>query len=64
MQSCCFIKCDADWYGMSGLAGGTNNYRVLMDKFHLVSTAFLQLGQGYFLQSFAYPYLIICKSEV
>ncbi|GJN22963.1 hypothetical protein PR202_gb10573 [Eleusine coracana subsp. coracana] len=27
--------------------GGTNNYRVLMDKFHYVSTAFLELGQGY-----------------
>jgi hypothetical protein len=28
------------------LAGGTNHYRVLMDNFHHVSTAFLELGQG------------------
>ncbi|KAK3145756.1 hypothetical protein QOZ80_3BG0256940 [Eleusine coracana subsp. coracana] len=32
-----------DWH----YSCGTNNYRVLMDKFHYVSTAFLELGQGY-----------------
>jgi farnesyl-diphosphate farnesyltransferase len=32
---------------VGGLAGGTNNYKVLMDKFHHVSTAFLELGEGY-----------------
>lgn len=26
--------------------GGTNNYKVLMDEFHHVSTAFLELGKG------------------
>jgi len=31
---------------VAGLAGGTNNYKVLMDKFHHVSTAFLELGEG------------------
>lgn len=28
------------------LLGGTNNYKVLMDQFHHVSTAFLELGKG------------------
>ncbi|ONM10468.1 Squalene synthase 1 [Zea mays] len=32
-----------DWH----YSCGTNHYKVLMDKFHLVSTAFLELGQGY-----------------
>lgn len=27
-------------------AGGTKDYKVLMDKFHYVSTAFLELGKG------------------
>ncbi|GMN55766.1 hypothetical protein TIFTF001_024880 [Ficus carica] len=27
--------------------GGTNDYKVLMDQFHHVSTAFLELGKGY-----------------
>jgi hypothetical protein len=28
------------------LLGGTNHYKVLMDNFRLLSTAFLELGQG------------------
>ncbi|XP_068321393.1 squalene synthase 2 [Pyrus communis] len=34
---------DPDWH----FACGTNNYKVLMDEFHHVSTAFLELGKGY-----------------
>lgn len=29
--------------------GGTKEYKVLMDEFHHVSNAFLELGSGYFL---------------
>ncbi|CAD6343653.1 unnamed protein product [Miscanthus lutarioriparius] len=32
-----------DWH----FSCGTNHYKVLMDNFHHVSTAFLELGQGY-----------------
>ena len=32
----------------SSLAGGTKDYKVLMDEFHHVSVAFLELGKGYF----------------
>ncbi|CAM0877024.1 unnamed protein product [Alopecurus aequalis] len=34
---------DPDWRYLCG----TNDYKVLMDKFRYVSTAFLELGQGY-----------------
>ncbi|CAI9103727.1 OLC1v1002265C1 [Oldenlandia corymbosa var. corymbosa] len=34
---------DRDWH----FSCGTNNYKVLMDQFHLVSTAFLELGSSY-----------------
>ncbi|RXH88386.1 hypothetical protein DVH24_042457 [Malus domestica] len=34
---------DPEWH----FACGTNNYKVLMDEFHHVSTAFLELGNGY-----------------
>ncbi|XP_009378420.2 squalene synthase 2 [Pyrus x bretschneideri] len=34
---------DPEWH----FACGTNNYKVLMDEFHHVSTAFLELGKGY-----------------
>ncbi|XP_031271622.1 squalene synthase-like [Pistacia vera] len=34
---------DRDWH----FACGTKDYKVLMDQFHLVSTAFLELGKGY-----------------
>ncbi|RCV40370.1 hypothetical protein SETIT_9G047500v2 [Setaria italica] len=34
---------DPNWH----YSCGTNNYRVLMDNFHHVSTAFLELGEGY-----------------
>ncbi|KAJ6671436.1 FARNESYL-DIPHOSPHATE FARNESYLTRANSFERASE [Salix viminalis] len=34
---------DRDWH----FSCGTNDYRVLMDQFHDVSTAFLELGKGY-----------------
>nr|CAD1840365.1 unnamed protein product [Ananas comosus var. bracteatus] len=34
---------DRDWH----FSCGTKDYKVLMDKFHLVSTAFLELGQSY-----------------
>ncbi|RYR69791.1 hypothetical protein Ahy_A03g016341 isoform B [Arachis hypogaea] len=34
---------DRDWH----FSCGTNNYKVLMDQFHHVSTAFLELGKGY-----------------
>ncbi|KAL2477112.1 Squalene synthase [Forsythia ovata] len=34
---------DREWH----FACGTKNYRVLMDKFHHVSTAFLELGSSY-----------------
>ncbi|TKV90716.1 hypothetical protein SEVIR_9G047000v4 [Setaria viridis] len=34
---------DRNWH----YSCGTNNYRVLMDNFHHVSTAFLELGEGY-----------------
>ncbi|XP_039017072.1 squalene synthase 1-like [Hibiscus syriacus] len=32
-----------DWHFMCG----TKNYKILMDQFHLVSTAFLELERGY-----------------
>ncbi|KAL4277825.1 hypothetical protein GQ457_03G002390 [Hibiscus cannabinus] len=34
---------DRDWH----FSCGTKNYKVLMDQFHHVSTAFLELGNGY-----------------
>ncbi|KAI3878771.1 hypothetical protein MKX03_030788 [Papaver bracteatum] len=34
---------DRDWH----FACGTNHYKVLMDEFHHVTTAFLELGKGY-----------------
>nr|AOW71962.1 squalene synthase [Albuca bracteata] len=34
---------DRDWH----FSCGTEDYKVLMDKFHFVSTAFLELGKGY-----------------
>nr|UTU07504.1 squalene synthase [Ailanthus altissimus] len=34
---------DRDWH----FSCGTKEYKVLMDQFHLVSTAFLELGKGY-----------------
>nr|USU43500.1 squalene synthase [Polygonatum sibiricum] len=34
---------DPDWH----FSCGTKDYKVLMDKFHYVSTAFLELGKGY-----------------
>ncbi|KAL9691486.1 hypothetical protein QQ045_011910 [Rhodiola kirilowii] len=34
---------DRDWH----FACGTNHYKVLMDEFHQVSTAFSELGRGY-----------------
>ncbi|KAJ6409822.1 hypothetical protein OIU84_009330 [Salix udensis] len=34
---------DRDWH----FSCGTNDYKVLMDQFHDVSTAFLELGKGY-----------------
>uniref|UniRef100_A0A7N0TVR8 Squalene synthase n=1 Tax=Kalanchoe fedtschenkoi TaxID=63787 RepID=A0A7N0TVR8_KALFE len=34
---------DRDWH----FACGTNHYKVLIDEFHQVSTAFLELGRGY-----------------
>ncbi|KAM2053235.1 hypothetical protein ACFX1T_002900 [Malus domestica] len=34
---------DPEWH----FSCGTNNYKVLMDEFHHVSTAFLELGNGY-----------------
>ncbi|KAM1724076.1 hypothetical protein ACFX13_022625 [Malus domestica] len=33
---------DPNWY----FTCGTDNYKVLMDEFHHVSTAFLELGEG------------------
>lgn len=37
--------------------GGTKDYKVLMDKFHYVSTAFLELGA----RSFLFQILILCN---